>query len=361
MTLFEMNWMDMDLPALKEAMKELGEPAFRAGQVFSWLQKGRDFSEMTNLSAALREKLAQTRPLGGVRILERVISPSDGTAKYLFLLEDGNIVEGVLMHHKHGKTICVSTQVGCRMGCTFCASTLNGLVRNLRPGEMLSTVASVNREQMELEGQKDGRAITNIVLMGSGEPLDNYDNVLAFLRLVNAKDGLNISYRNISLSTCGIVPRMRELAESGVPVTLSVSLHSPEDEQRRKLMPIANRYAVAEVVDAAKYYVETTGRRVIFEYALIRGTNDTPEYAQKLAALLKGFQCHVNLIPLNEVKERGMRGTAKEDAKRFLEALSSLGVSATIRREMGADIEGACGQLRRRYLADRSHPERGEE
>lgn len=361
MTLAQMNWMDMDLSALKEALKALGEPAFRAGQVFCWLQKGRDFSEMTNLSAKLREKLAKARPLGGVRILERVVSKADGTVKYLFLLEDGNIVEGVLMRHKHGKTVCVSTQVGCRMGCAFCASTLNGLVRNLRPGEMLSAVAAVNREQMELEGRKDERAITNIVLMGSGEPLDNYDNVLAFLRLVNAKDGLNISFRNISLSTCGIVPKMRELAESGVHVTLSVSLHSPEDELRKKLMPVANRYTVAEVVDAAKHYVEATGRRVIFEYALIRGTNDTPEYAKKLAALLKGFQCHVNLIPLNEVKERGMKGTAREEAKRFLETLSSLGVSATIRREMGADIEGACGQLRRRYLETESNPEKGAE
>lgn len=361
MTFSEMNWMDMDLPALKDAMKALGEPAFRASQFFSWLQKGRDFSEMSNLSAALREKLAKARPMGGVKILEKLVSAHDGTAKYLFLLDDGNIVEGVLMHHKHGKTICVSTQVGCRMGCTFCASTLNGLVRNLRPGEMLSAVVTVNREQMELEGQKDGRAITNIVLMGSGEPLDNYDNVLAFLRLVNDKDGLNISYRNISLSTCGLVPKMRELAESGVPVTLSVSLHSPEDEQRKKLMPIANRYSVAEVVDAAKYFVEVTGRRVIFEYALIRGTNDTPEYVQRLAALLKGFQCHVNLIPLNEVKERGMHGTAREDAKRFMELLNELGVSATIRREMGADIEGACGQLRRRYLAEKPNPANGAE
>lgn len=361
MTLSEMNWMDMDLPALKEAMKELGEPAFRASQIFSWLQKGRDFSEMSNLSAALREKLAKARPLGGVKILEKLVSRHDGTAKYLFLLEDGNIVEGVLMRHKHGNTICVSTQVGCRMGCKFCASTLNGLVRNLRPGEMLSAVATVNREQMEQEGLKEGRAITNIVLMGSGEPLDNYDNVLAFLRLVNAKDGLNISYRNISLSTCGLVPKMRELAQSGVPVTLSVSLHAPEDEMRKKLMPIANRYSIAEVVDAAKYYVEVTGRRVVFEYALIRGTNDTPECAQKLAALLKGFQCHVNLIPLNEVKERGMQGTAKDDARRFMELLTELGLSATIRREMGADIEGACGQLRRRYLADRAPGAKGEE
>ena len=361
MTHANLNWMDMDLDSLKAAMKDMGEPAFRAGQVFSWLQKGRSFAEMTNLSAALREKLTAQRPFGGVTVLERLVSATDGTVKYLFLLEDGNIVEGVLMSYKHGRTICISTQVGCRMGCSFCASTLNGLVRNLNPGEMLSCVATVNREQMEKDGIKDGRAITNIVLMGSGEPLDNYDNVLAFLRLVNSKDGLNISYRNISLSTCGIVPKMNELAESGVHVTLSVSLHAPEDELRAKLMPIANRYTVAEVVDAAKHYVDVTGRRVIFEYALIRGVNDTPECAVKLAALLKGFQCHVNLIPLNEVKERNLEGTAKLEAKRFLDSLTSLGISATIRREMGADIEGACGQLRRRYLKTKSNPEQGAE
>jgi len=289
------------------------------------------------------------------------VAAIDGTEKYLFLLEDGNIVEGVLMRYKHGNTVCISTQVGCRMGCSFCASTLNGLVRNLRPGEMLAMVAAVSRGASERSEQKEGRGVTNVVLMGSGEPLDNYDNVLAFLRLLNAKEGLNISFRNISLSTCGIVPRMYDLAESGVAVTLSVSLHAPDDELRKKLMPVANRYTVSEVVAAARNYVQVTGRRAIFEYALVCGVNDGLDCAKKLAALLHGFQCHVNLIPLNEVKERGMEGTAREDARRFMEALLSMGISATVRREMGADIDGACGQLRRRYLGQNVNSEKGAE
>ncbi len=345
-----MNWLDMDLEELGGALRELGEPAFRARQVFSWLHKGVGFSEMSNLPKALREKLEEERPLGGVSILEKRVSKLDGTAKYLFLLEDGNIVEGVLMRYKYGNTLCISTQVGCRMGCTFCASTLGGLVRNLRPGEMLGEILAVEREQTLLGLKTGERAVTNVVLMGSGEPLDNYDNVVKFLRLVNMPEGIGISHRNISLSTCGLVPRILELAGSGLNVTLSISLHAPNDAMRQELMPIARRYSIGELMAAAREYVRLTGRRVVFEYTLVRGKNDGEAQARELAALLRGLQCHVNLIPLNVVKERGMEGTTLANARLFQAMLEKLGVSATIRREMGDDIEGACGQLRRSYL-----------
>ena len=346
------NWMDMDSSQLAEELKNLGEPAFRAKQLYSWLIKGVDFEEMANLPKALREKLKAQRPLGGATILKRLESALDGTVKYLFLLEDGNIVEGVLMRYHYGNTLCVSTQVGCRMGCAFCASTLNGLVRNLFPGEMLSFVAVVNREQLEAgrKGDTDERGVTNIVLMGSGEPLDNYDNVTEFLRLVNQKDGLNISHRNISLSTCGLVDRIRQLAHSGLGVTLCVSLHAPNDSLRKTIMPIANRYSIEEILEAVREYVDVTGRRAIFEYALIEGVNDTPACASELSQRLRGLRCHVNLIPLNAVKERALSGTSRQNARKFMEALNERNISATVRREMGADIEGACGQLRRRHL-----------
>ena len=346
------SWLDLSYDELSAELRALGQPAFRAGQVFSWLSRGRDFPEMTNLPLALRQSLVQARPTGGVRILTVRVSPKDGTRKYLLALCDGNIVEAVLMRYSYGCTLCLSTQVGCRMGCTFCASTLNGLVRNLSPGEMLGTVAAVNREQLELAGagKKEERAITNLVLMGSGEPLDNYENVVKFLWRVNDARGLHISHRNISLSTCGLVEGIYSLAKSGLGVTLSISLHAPNDELRRTIMPIAKRYAISGLIDAARFYVKQTGRRVIFEYSLIRGVNDTEACAQELSKLLARLQCHVNLIPLNEVKERGMKGTAQKDAHRFRARLEELGLSATVRREMGADIEGACGQLRRSYL-----------
>ena len=348
-----MNWLDMLPEELSAALKEMGQPAFRAKQVFSWLHKGRRPEEMSNLPKGLRETMAASRPLGGVTILDKRVSKLDGTAKYLFLLEDGNIVEGVLMRYRYGNTLCISTQVGCRMGCTFCASTLGGLVRNLRPGEILSEVLCVNREQMELSGNPKERAITNLVLMGSGEPLDNYDNVLRFLRLVNDPEGICISHRNISLSTCGLTEKIVELAKTGMGVTLSISLHAPNDAMRRELMPVARKYSIAQLMAAAREYVRITGRRVVFEYTLVRGKNDGEQQARELAALLRGLQCHVNLIPLNEVKERGMEGTAIEGARAFQALLEKLGVSATIRREMGDDIEGACGQLRRSYLEKR--------
>lgn len=344
-----MNWLSMSVSELEAALKELGEPAFRAKQVFWWLHKGALFDEMTNLPKSLREK-ASKMPLGGAKIVEKRVS-TDGTAKYLFLLEDGNIIEGVYMHYKHGNTLCISTQVGCRMGCTFCASTLGGLVRNLSPGEMLGQILAVEREQSALGLVEHDRAVTNVVLMGSGEPLDNYDNVLKFLLLVNDPQGIQISHRNISLSTCGLVDKMQELSKSGLNVTLSISLHAPNDAIRASMMPIAKHYSIAEVIGAARDYVRETGRRVIFEYALVRGVNDAHEHAVELAKLLRNLQCHVNLIPLNTVSERELRGSTLSAAREFLDALEKLGISATIRREMGNDIQGACGQLRRSYLS----------
>lgn len=353
-----MNWLDMTPEELKEALKELGQPAFRAKQVFGWLHKGAGFEEMSNLPKELRRQMAESRPLGGAKILEKRISKLDGTAKYLFLLEDGNIIEGVLMRYKYGNTLCVSTQVGCRMGCTFCASTLGGLVRNLRPGEILGQILAVEGEfRRSGEEMPHGRAVTNVVMMGSGEPLDNYDNVLRFLQLVNHPEGLCISHRNISLSTCGLIDRIRALADTGLNVTLSISLHAPNDLMRRELMPIARKYTVGQIVEAARYYVEKTGRRVVFEYTLVRGVNDGDQHAEELSRLLRGLQCHVNLIPLNEVKERGMEGTMLPRAREFCKKLEQLGLSATIRREMGDDIEGACGQLRRSYLGERTAKE----
>ena len=328
-------------------IQEWGQPAFRTKQILQWLNKGARPEEMTNLPQPLREKLAAI-PYGGSRIERKLVSPKDGTAKYLFLLEDGNLVEGVLMHYKYGNTACISTQVGCRMGCRFCASTLEGCVRNLRAGEMLSFLYNMEKDEPPAPGKE--RSVTNVVLMGSGEPLDNYDNVLTFLRRVTAAGGLNISPRNISLSTCGLIPKIYDLMREGPAVTLSVSLHAHSDAVRKTMMPIAERYGVAELVKAAADYAQTTGRRVIFEYALVEGVNDSRQDAAALAKLLRGILCHVNLIPLNSVKERALLGVTRARAEQFAAWLTELHISATVRREMGSDIDGACGQLRRRVL-----------
>jgi 23S rRNA (adenine2503-C2)-methyltransferase len=333
----------------KALMQELGQPAFRAEQLFSWIQKGATVDEMTNLPKDLREKL-KLIPFGGVEIITRLTSKKDGTVKYLYKLEDGNIIEGVLMQYSYGRTICISTQVGCNMGCAFCASTLEGCVRNLTPGEMLYEILSVERE-LQKEDKQD-RAITNVVLMGSGEPLDNYDNTIAFLKLVSHPKGINISPRNISLSTCGIPSKIIRLIEEAPHVTLSISLHAPFNNMRSELMPINRVYPLNDVLEAAKLYAEKTGRRVIFEYALISGVNDTKECATQLSRITRGINCHVNLIPLNTVKERNLIGATRKKANEFLVMLKNLGVSATIRREMGSDIEGACGQLRRRVIKE---------
>ncbi len=328
--------------------EELHEPRYRAGQIAEWLNRGEDIEGMTNLSAPLRAKLSQLAVANPVRILESFRSKLDETEKFLYALPDGNLIEGVLMRYHHGDTLCVSTQVGCRMGCAFCASTLEGRVRDLTPGEILGQVSAANRRIRQADPE---RRVHNIVLMGSGEPLDNYDNVVKFLRLVNDPGGLNISLRNISLSTCGLVRRMYDFAAEGLPVTLSLSLHAPNDEIRRKIMPVANAYRYEEVLAACKYYIEKTGRRVIFEYALIKDLNSDVSHAEELARRLRGMRCHVNLIPLNDVKERRLAAPDRRTVDAFLKRLELKHISATVRREMGADIEGACGQLRRSYLS----------
>ncbi len=340
-----MKLLSLSLEQLKKLITEWGYPAYRAQQISTALWQGKELEQFNipkELKALLREKGCT---VGGVQIHQKRVS-CDGTVKYLYRLEDGNIIEGVFMRYKHGNTLCVSTQVGCRMGCAFCASTIGGLVRNLEPGEILGQVISANYD----DGKIGERRITNIVLMGSGEPLDNYENVIKFIKLITDTNGLNISARNISLSTCGLVPGIYALAKEKLGITLSLSLHAPNDEIRRELMPVSHAYTIEDTVAAMRFYVKTTGRRVIFEYALVEQKNDTPECAGQLAALIRGMQCHVNLIPLNSVHESGLKGSGTERVKNFMEILQEKGASVTIRREMGADIAGACGQLRRSYL-----------
>ena len=339
------EWMGMYPEELEQALTQLGEKPFRAGQLFQWLQKGASFDEMTNLSKDLREKLKTEGIDRPVTVREERISTIDGTRKFLFSLRDGNCVEGVLMRYHYGATLCVSTQVGCRMGCRFCASTLDGCVRNLTAGEMLGQVQCANRALGD-------ERVHNIVLMGSGEPLDNYENVVRFLSLVSHEEGLNIGLRHISLSTCGLAPKIRQFAQEGLPVTLSLSLHAPTDEIRKTIMPIANRYSIQETLDACKYYLKKTGRRIVIEYALIDGVNAGMAQANQLADLLRGMQCHVNVIPLNTVKERKLNGVTENQVKEFLSTLEKRHISATRRREMGDDIEGACGQLRKKAMQE---------
>ncbi|MBR6737658.1 MAG: 23S rRNA (adenine(2503)-C(2))-methyltransferase RlmN [Clostridia bacterium] len=337
---------DYGLESLKNLIAQMGEKPFRAGQIMRSLHQGRAISEMTDLSKDFREKLLENFVDNPAKIIKKLVSV-DGTEKYLIALYDGNIVEGVFMKNNYGNTQCLSTQVGCRMGCKFCASGIGGLVRNLSAGEMLACVAVVNKIN---GGTLDKRAVTNVVLMGSGEPLDNYDNVVSFLRMLSDKNGLNVSPRNVSLSTCGLVPEMYKLASEGLPVNLTVSLHNPFDEERKKLMPIARAYTVGEILKACDNYFEKTGRRYIFEYSLVKGVNDTEDCLKELARLLSHKPCHVNVIRLNEVKENGLKATDDKNAYKFQANLVKLGVSATVRRLNGADIEGACGQLRRSHL-----------
>lgn len=342
-----LNLYDYDISEIKKLLNDLGEPSFRAGQIYKNFTHGLSISEMTDIPLSLRNKLIENYCDASVKIIKKIVSEKDGTIKYLLELSDGNIVEGVVMSYKYGKTQCVSTQVGCRMGCKFCASTLNGLVRNLTVGELLFTVAAVNRD---CGGTQKKRAITNIVLMGSGEPLDNYDNVVRFIRELSKSDNLNISPRNVSLSTCGLVDNIYKLADEDLPLNLTISLHSSTDEKRREIMPIAKKYSIKQIIDGCKYYFEKTGRRFIFEYSLVKGVNESDEDARRLADLLKGLPCHVNLIRLNEVKETGLKKTDDKTAYRFCDKLNELGISATVRRLMGSDIEGACGQLRNKHI-----------
>lgn len=339
---------DLSFAEITKLVEEYREKKFRATQLYRGLMQGRAISEISDLSKAFKEKLLERfedRPV----VIEQVWRASDGTEKYLFRLSDGNLIEGVLMSYKYGNTQCVSTQVGCRMNCAFCASGLAGLIRNLTSGEILSQILVVNAAH---GGTLEKRAVTNIVLMGSGEPLDNYDNTVAFLRNVTAEGGIGVSARNISLSTCGLVPNMYRLAEEGLPINLTVSLHSPDDEERKRIMPVANAYSIADILKACEYYFEKTGRRYIFEYSLIAGENSDREHAEKLISILKGKPCHVNLIRLNEVKEKNLQGISEKEAYRFLGLLERGGLSATLRRQIGSDIGGACGQLRAGYLAE---------
>lgn len=336
---------DCTLEELSALVAQAGEKPFRARQLAEGLMQGKRISEIP-VSAALRTFLLGCFEDEPVRI-EKTFEAADGTKKYLFRLADGNVIEGVLMKYRYGNTQCVSTQVGCRMGCAFCASTLGGLTRDLTAGEILSQILAVNRSE---GGTLKERAVTNVVLMGSGEPFDNYANVVKFLRLLTAEDGIHISARNVSLSTCGLVPQMRAFAEEGIALNLTVSLHGVSDEERARIMPVTKTYRIADILDACAYYFEKTGRRYIFEYSLVDGENSDERHALALAALLRGRPCHVNLIRLNAVKERTLRAADERMAQRFLQILKERGISATIRRSMGSDIGGACGQLRAGYL-----------
>ena len=326
-----------------------GTPKYNASQIFAFIQNGKSFDEMTSIKKEVRAYLAQNYVDIPVKIKE-VFTSKDGSKKLLYELTDGNLIEGVFMPHNYGDTLCVSTQVGCPMGCVFCASGLNGLVRNLTPGEILSQVILINK----LEGGNiSDRKVTNVVLMGSGEPLANYENVCKFFELVNDKKGLNISLRNISLSTCGLAEKIKDLADSNFHPTLSISLHAPNDDLRKTLMPIANKVSLKELIDATKYYFEKTGRRIIFEYSMIKGVNDSIDCAKQLAKLVSGYPTHINLIRLNDVKEKDLKGSGKDTINKFIETLEKNKASVTLRRSFGNDIEGACGQLRARFINDK--------
>ena len=342
---------DLSYAELESLVLSLGEKKFRAKQLYEGLMQGKSISGITSLSKAFKERLLEEYENEPVCIKETYFA-QDGTEKYLFEYADGNLVEGVLMKYKYGYTQCVSTQVGCRMGCKFCASTLGGLIRNLSAGEILSQILVVNAlHKSDALGQgSQARAVTNVVLMGSGEPLDNYDEVLKFLRNVTAEGGICISARNISLSTCGIVPKMQRLADEGIPLNLTVSLHATDDESRARTMPVAKAYKISEILKACDYYFKKTGRRYYFEYTLIEGENCDEQHARALIDLLKGKPCHVNLIRLNEVKERDLKALDDKSAYRFLGMLEKGGLSATLRRQIGVEIGGACGQLRASYL-----------
>lgn len=334
----------LSLAQLKNIVTEMGEKAFRAKQIYEWLhqKQAESFDEMSNLSAAFREKLKERCVLTTLKMLEVQTSKIDGTQKYLFALPDGNVVESVLMKYKHGNSVCISSQVGCKMGCRFCASTIGGWTRNLLPSEMLEQIYRIQK----LSGER----VSNVVVMGTGEPLDNYENLLQFIRLLTDENGLHISQRNLTVSTCGIVPKMYALAEENLQITLAISLHASNQEKRAELMPIANKYSIEEVLEACRNYFEKTGRRLTFEYSLVGGKNDTKKDAEELAQLIKGLNCHVNLIPVNPIKERDYVQSDKKVIENFKNKLEKYQINVTIRREMGRDIDGACGQLRKSYI-----------
>lgn len=334
------------LDELKEYLNSIGEKPFRAKQIYEWLHQKlvECFDDMTNISNNLKEKLNNDFYIQSLEMVQVLISKIDGTQKFLFRLNDGNVIESVLMRYKHGNSVCISTQVGCRMGCRFCASTLDGLVRNLKPSEMLEEIYYIQRYSKE--------RVSNIVLMGSGEPMDNFDNVLAFVKTISDENGLHISQRNITISSCGLAEKIKELADSNVQVTLALSLHAADDETRKQLMPIAYKYSIREVLEACQYFFDKTGRRITFEYSLVAGVNDTKEEAAKLVHLIKGMNCHVNLIPVNPIKERDFKRSTKVNIASFKGHLEKNGINATVRREMGSDIQGACGQLRKSFIEE---------
>ncbi|MCR4781591.1 MAG: 23S rRNA (adenine(2503)-C(2))-methyltransferase RlmN [Lachnospiraceae bacterium] len=339
-----MDIRSLDLDELTEFIEGLGEKKFRAKQIYRWLHVSlvSSYEEMRNIPKSLQEKLSEVAPLYSLKIYDLQVSKLDGTRKYLFELEDGNMIEAVLMKYKHGNSVCISSEVGCRMGCTFCASAIGGLIRQLSTGEMLD---EIYRIQSEI-----GERVSNIVIMGTGEPLDNYDNVVKFLHMVSDENGLNISQRNITLSTSGIVEGIYELAKENLSITLALSLHATTQERRARLMPIAGQYDILDAVGAMRDYANSTGRRVTFEYSLIHGENDTDEDARRLADLVSGIMCHINLIPVNPVRERNFERPNHEAVLAFQKKLENYGINVTIRRELGRDIDGACGQLRRRHL-----------
>ena len=337
-----MNIKSMTLPEVTAALKELGQPAFRGKQVYTWLHKGvTSYDEMTNLSKALREELAAKYPIRAPKVVRKQESKKDGTIKYLWQLADGNCVETVLMRYHYGNTVCISTEVGCRMGCAFCASTIGGLVRQLEPYEMLDEVLFTQVDS--------GLPVSHIVLMGIGEPLDNFDNVMRFLELVNSEEGMNISMRHISLSTCGLVPKIDELAKKKLQISLAISLHGPNNEIRSKIMPVNKAYDIDTLLAACRRYYDATSRRIHFEYAMIDGVNDSEEHAKELLKRLKGLPSHVNMIPLNHVEESPLKPSSKAAVAKFQKILEDGGVTATVRRTLGSDIDASCGQLRRKY------------
>ena len=334
----------MNLDELTEYIKSIGQPAFRAKQLYEWMhvKLADSYDEMSNIPAALKQRLQNECDMSVHEMVRKQVSAEDETAKYLFRLEDGNLIESVLMHYHHGNSVCISSQVGCRMGCRFCASTLDGLERNLRPSEMLDQIYRIQKDS--------GERVSNVVVMGSGEPFDNFDNLIKFEQLLTDENGLNISARNLTVSTCGIVPNIYRLADMKLQLTLAISLHAPNDERRKALMPIANKYSIAEIMEACRYYINKTGRRVTFEYSLVKGENDTDECAAELSELVKGMNCHINLIPVNPIKERNFKQSDIDRINKFKNKLEKNRINVTIRREMGRDIDGACGQLRKSYM-----------
>ena len=336
----------LTLSELTEEIKKLGEPAFRARQLYEWLHQkmARDYDEMSNISKALKEKLRENFDYTSLKMVRVQESQLDDTKKFLFALADGNVIESVFMKYKFGNSVCISSQVGCRMGCKFCASTIDGVERNLLPSEMLDQIYSIAR----ITGEK----ISRVVVMGSGEPLDNYDNLLRFITLLTDENGINLGQRNLTVSTCGIVPNILRLAEEKLSINLALSLHASNNEKRKELMPIANQYEIHEVLDACRTYFDKTGRQLTFEYSLVSGVNDTDQDAAELSELLRGMNAVVNLIPVNPIKERSFRPTDRAGANAFKNKLEKNRINVTIRREMGRDIDGACGQLRRRHLEE---------